>query len=412
MCDMVTHRISVKSVFVSEALSSCKKTERKEKTGNRKLFVHIVDKIVAYSCLSRLSRVLAPCLAGKLRYHTCIPLDKRFLFLAFGVLVLSVYLGLSASRGALQEAVVSPRSGVEADFSPRSGSEKIHESVRIEKVNVQSSLELINLLQKNDLWDISNGSEVRTALLTNYPGDMDALEVKTKKKVFLNTLLSVARVALDEVELERERLQIILSKIGAPIQDVEFAVNNSGWKHLLSGSEVSFVKALTRKYRTRSADELLRRVDIVPLSLILAQGALESSWGTSRFAVEGNNIFGMWTWEGRGMVPNRRDKGKTHKVEIYDSILDSVRTYLLTLNRLSAYQELRDIRQHSLDSVDLAEGLFLYSERGDAYIQDIVSVIQFNRLSAYDYHLLSGGSGPENKTVSVKRQPVMAGTNS
>ncbi|MBE9519635.1 MAG: glucosaminidase domain-containing protein, partial [Proteobacteria bacterium] len=89
---------------------------------------------------------------------------------------------------------------------------------------------------------------------------------------------------------------------------------------------------------------------------MLAQGALETSWGRSRFAREGNSIFGMWTWKTKGIVPLKREEGKTHKVKAYDSILDSVRAYQLTLNRLDHYEHLRNLRLETYDSLILAEG--------------------------------------------------------
>jgi Bax protein len=125
-------------------------------------------------------------------------------------------------------------------------------------------------------------------------------------------------------------------------------------------------------------------VNIIPVSLILAQGALESSWGTSRFTREGNSLFGLWTWSKYGIIPNNRDEGKNHKIEAYDSILASLRKYTLTLNRVDAYADFRTIRTKSLDPYKLADGLQLYSERGEEYVLDIKQVISSNNLTEYD----------------------------
>ncbi len=145
-----------------------------------------------------------------------------------------------------------------------------------------------------------------------------------------------------------------------------------------------FSSRLTRKYRTRVVEKLLRRVNVIPVSLILAQGALESSWGTSRFSREGNSLFGLWTWRDDGIIPTHREEGKNHKVEAYDSILASLRKYTLTLNRLDAYADFRTIRTRSFDPYELVDGLQLYSERGADYVKDIKQVISSNDLTQFD----------------------------
>ena len=138
-------------------------------------------------------------------------------------------------------------------------------------------------------------------------------------------------------------------------------------------------------------DRLLRRVDRVPPSLALAQAANESAWGTSRFSVEGHNYFGQWCFvKGCGMVPARRDAGKIHEVEKFDSPRESVEAYIRNLNRHSAYQPLRDIRQQlrandqPITGMALAGGLSRYSERGDEYIKELRSMIRDNSLDEYD----------------------------
>ena len=97
----------------------------------------------------------------------------------------------------------------------------------------------------------------------------------------------------------------------------------------------------------------------------------------------------MWTWKTAGIVPSRRDAGKTHKVKIYEDILASVRAYQLTLNRLEPYEEFRKLRRITDDPFILAEGLTLYSERGQDYVEDIKKVIRFNNLQKYDSYSLN-----------------------
>ncbi len=151
--------------------------------------------------------------------------------------------------------------------------------------------------------------------------------------------------------------------------------------------------ALLRTYRIqRDAqgnipwDVVWRRVDVVPVALVLAQAANESAWGTSRFAREGNNYFGQWCFQaGCGLVPLHRKEGATHEVKVFASPQLSVRSYLWHLNTGSAYKALRAIRaQQRADGVQpdaesLAEGLILYSERGQAYVESIQKAIRHNR---------------------------------
>lgn len=136
---------------------------------------------------------------------------------------------------------------------------------------------------------------------------------------------------------------------------------------------------------------LLKRVDIVPPSLALAQAANESSWGTSRFAREGNNFFGQWCFtKGCGMVPTHRDTGKTHEVAEFWSPYDSVKRYIANLNRHDAYADLRQIRaqrranDEPITGIALSDGLHKYSERGGAYIKDLKSMIRYNKLVRFD----------------------------
>lgn len=136
---------------------------------------------------------------------------------------------------------------------------------------------------------------------------------------------------------------------------------------------------------------LLKRVDVVPPSLALAQAANESAWGTSRFASEGYNFFGQWCFEpGCGLVPSSRDAGKRHEVAVFDSPQASVDSYIRNLNTHPAYQPLRDLRarlraqDEALTGRKLAAGLTRYSERGDEYIRELRAMIRYNELGQHD----------------------------
>ncbi|MBW2506116.1 MAG: hypothetical protein JRD19_03485 [Deltaproteobacteria bacterium] len=113
----------------------------------------------------------------------------------------------------------------------------------------------------------------------------------------------------------------------------------------------------------------------------------------------------MWTWKNKGIVPLRRDEGKTHKVKTYDSVLDSVRAYHLTLNRLNSYEEFRQFRKFTDDPLIMAKGLLPYSERGEEYVEEIKKVILSNNLQKYDAFILSDLELPK-LTGSVSKNDV------
>lgn len=141
----------------------------------------------------------------------------------------------------------------------------------------------------------------------------------------------------------------------------------------------------------KSLEALLVRVDVIPASLVLAQAANESAWGTSRFAKEGNNLFGQWCYvPGCGIVPSRRPEGDTHEVQRFESPLLSIEAYALNINRNDAYSGLRARRAvlrkagQVISGVQLAEGLQEYSGRGIDYVLELQEMIRFNDLAEMD----------------------------
>jgi len=167
----------------------------------------------------------------------------------------------------------------------------------------------------------------------------------------------------------------------------------------LSTIEQQTLASISAQYRMQDSelntsallDELLVRVDMIPASLALAQAATESAWGTSRFAREGNNIFGQWCFdEGCGLVPGRRAEDKSHEVKSFSSVDASIRAYYRNLNTNPNYEYLRELRAQMrmkgkpLDSRTLAQGLLRYSERGHVYIAELHDIIRINDLRSLD----------------------------
>ena len=131
-------------------------------------------------------------------------------------------------------------------------------------------------------------------------------------------------------------------------------------------------------------------MDIVPVSLAIAQAAKETGWGTSRFAQQGNALFGQWTWSGEGLKPKESDKNEGHKVMKFNVLQASVRAYQRNLNTHSSYSDFRKIRAKlrdmgkPLDSLILADGLNKYAETGEKYVDVLRKIIKQNNLKDFD----------------------------
>ena len=204
-----------------------------------------------------------------------------------------------------------------------------------------------------------------------------------KKAAFFNFMRLHVRAANDRVLADRERLARLRRQLATPAA--------------LGDEDEAWLAAQAARYRAKGAspsevaDALWRHMDIIPASLALAQAAKESAWGSSRFARSGNNYFGIWCFTANcGDVPLDRDEGKTHEVARYDSVTDNVSIYLLTLNRHEAYTRLRDIRANLRESgapvtgTALVPGLLNYSERREAYVEEVNEMIVTNDLARFD----------------------------
>ena len=223
-----------------------------------------------------------------------------------------------------------------------------------------------------------------TASLSNLP-DLKAIsDTNQRKAVFFDFLMPIVEDQNNAILAQRERLL-----------DIE--------KEYRSNQRLSFMaklrlKALARDYAVEwddkasvaMIDELKRRVDLVPVPLVLVQAAKESGWGTSRFALEGNNLFGQWCYTpGCGIVPSKRSAGASHEVQVFDSVDDAIAAYLHNINTGRAYKSLRQIRAGQRragkrpEGKRLADGLLYYSERRQAYVDEVKQMLQqYHRFEA------------------------------
>ncbi len=204
-------------------------------------------------------------------------------------------------------------------------------------------------------------------------------QVEERKRVFFAYLEPIVDEVNGEIRQKRERLYRIR---GTLADSGELLGRDRRWLERLG--ERYGVSAEGPVERT---EDLLHRIDYIPASLALAQAAIESGWGRSRFAREGNNLYGEWCFrDGCGLVPQARAGGARHEVRVFASAGDAVRSYMHNLNSHRAYRELRDIRARAraagreATGLELAEGLGRYSERGQAYVVEVRTVIRSNNL--------------------------------
>ncbi|AEF53815.1 glucosaminidase domain-containing protein [Marinomonas posidonica] len=213
---------------------------------------------------------------------------------------------------------------------------------------------------------------------TKAPDFQAITDVKARKKAFFEYLSPFAKEKNDLILADRERLNTILKK-----------------SNTLSNKEIAWISKLRKdnklkvrdQYSTQELQTLLTRLDIIPTSLVLAQAANESAWGTSRFATQGNNYFGQWCFrKGCGLVPVSRDNDADHEVRKFHDARESVFAYIDNLNTNSAYKKLRNTRANLrqqdevITGLALAQGLEHYSQRGHAYVKEIIGLINYNKL--------------------------------
>jgi Bax protein len=225
----------------------------------------------------------------------------------------------------------------------------------------------------------------------NIPADWPDITSEVKRKSgFFRTVLPLVLIANDRIADDRARVLELKQALDG---GDELGHSDHTWLNELAARYGIHMDKSTHPSTT--VDKLLPRVDGIPPSLALAQAAIESGWGRSRFALEGNALFGQWTFDGDGMKPLLAPEDSTHSVASFDSLLESVEAYMLNLNSQGAYADLRKIRAaqraqgHVADGLTLASTLMHYSQEGAAYPAKLSSIIRSNKLSALDQAILN-----------------------
>ena len=228
---------------------------------------------------------------------------------------------------------------------------------------------------KYTLKDVRKTKLVKPVALTLLPNEIKMIENTSKRKdFFIQIVLPLILKENSNIKIDRKRLFSIINKS-----------NNTNLEK----------KWLEKKYKqygvpSKDLSTLKIRMDEIPVSLALAQAAKETGWGTSRFAQEGNALFGQWTWSGEGLKPKDADKNEGHKVMRFNVLQASVRAYQRNLNTHSTYKEFRKERAKlrdegkPLDSMILSRYLNKYAETGNQYVEVLQKIIKQNNLQDFD----------------------------
>ena len=241
-------------------------------------------------------------------------------------------------------------------------------------LNAETTLNLFDDLGY-DLQGVRAGQKVKPIYLTKLPKDIKTLgNTKTKRDLFIKIILPLVLAENNKILDDRKQLFKILRK----------NFNTAG--------ERVWLRRRFKEYKVEDGDlsKLKMRMDIVPVSIAIAQAANESGWGTSRFALEGNALFGQWTWSKKGISPKNKDPDKSHKVLQFQVLKASVRAYKNNLNTHNAYKEFRETRaklrqdNKKIIGLDLTQYLKNYSEIGDQYVEILELIIRKNSLTDFD----------------------------
>ena len=267
---------------------------------------------------------------------------------------------------------------------------------------ISSAQEMVTLYEQADYWGELEPDKIlqvppilAVATVKQWRQEAAGMTVEDKKELFYRSLLPLVLYANNAIIVEREKLLNI----------VETHPDLS----TVSEADVAMILDLGIRYRLIKVLEgeapvlpegqslndfmsnLLNRVDTIPASLALGQGAYESGYGTSRFALAGNSYFGQWTYDGKGMSPKKKRASKgNYGVAAYEWPLDSVRSYMMNLNTHRAYSSLREKRAQlrkqgkAVTGEALAQTLTSYSERGMEYVNSLTGMMRFNQLNAAD----------------------------
>ena len=283
------------------------------------------------------------------------------------------------------------------EIKPKKETKKLEEKVKLKKETKQPELKVkrnnvaevilpdLNLKTETviqlfkdvdyDLRKVRNEKLVKPIYFTQFPRDLDNLQsVQLKKETFIKIVLPLIVAENEKILDDREKLKLLVEK------------------KFTSDLEKQWLRQKLLEYKVKKGnlDELMHRMDMIPVSIALAQAAKESGWGTSRFALEGNAIFGQWTWDGQGIAPLKRDGDKNHKILKFPILRASVKAYKNNLNTHKSYSKFREKRKSfrsknkKITGLALTDTLKNYAQTGSEYTKILNQIITQNRLSDFE----------------------------
>ena len=273
---------------------------------------------------------------------------------------------------------IKPKNKVDEGINLKNLFDDIFELEKLPSSSVRlsaSTLEQLFKDEKYNLSDVRKNKIVKPITIGLLPKEIKKIEsTKKRKDLFIKIVLPLVLEENNRIKLDRKRLFVILNK------------NNN------TKSEKQWLKKKFKQYGVLNNDlsTLKIRMDEIPVSLAIAQAAKETGWGTSRFALEGNALFGQWTWTGEGIKPAGADSDTTHKVMKFKVLKASVRAYQRNLNTHSSYKKFRKERAiqrdnaEVLNSIELVKYLNKYAETGEEYTKVLKKIIEQNSLKDFD----------------------------
>ena len=267
------------------------------------------------------------------------------------------------------------------DENKNFGKSKLHNNKSEDdyiSLDTQVTLNIFENL-KYDLKGIRLGQAVKPVYLSKLPKDLKRIKSTQKKKdTFIKIVMPLILDENSKILEDRKKLFKILGKQS----------NSRG--------EKVWLKRRFKDYRIEKEDiaELKLRMDIIPTSLAIAQAAKESCWGTSRFALEGNAMFGQWTWGKNGIEPKDKKINQDHKILKFPMLRSSVRAYMANLNTHRGYKEFREARAElrrknkTMSGLELVNYLYNYAQKGSEYVKTLKKIIKQNELTDFDNSVL------------------------
>jgi len=224
--------------------------------------------------------------------------------------------------------------------------------------------------RKSDIISIQN--QMVQPIIYTKSIKLTEMSIENKKQTFINMMIPSILVAKHRIKEERKKVLKLLRQ-----------------EHISKKDDL-WLRKKRYIFKASTVDELYKRMELHPTSIVIAQAIIESGWGTSRFFEQANNVFGIWSFNEheKRIAASKKRGDKTIYLKKYKDVEQSISDYFLLLSTKDAYKEFREKRLESQDPFILIEQLGKYSELGEAYIENLKNTIEENQLLAYDSYSL------------------------